>query len=1022
MSRLLSMSAGVLLGLAVLVGCTTRAENEVPTARLAVTPELGTVETEFTVDASGSTDPEEESRFLQVRWDLDGDGVWDTLWGAVKVRKMQFSDLGSFPVRVEVKDSHGATAQASREIVVGRPVQAVLTVDRELAPVDSVFTFDGSESVHVGGSPADLRFQWDFEGDGVIDESWSSSSVQQYQFSSEGVYSSWMWVRNQHGITDSTSVDIEVLPHNDPPSPAFTVTPSSGTVVTEFLFDAGASSDIQDPASALEVAWDWEADGDLDVTWTTTKTASHQFTVSGDHKVKLHVRDTSGVTAVDSTVVGVTNTPPSAVLTVSPEQGDVQTSFQLDASGSSDPEEPTADLQIRWDYEGDGDWDTAWGTGKQVQRVFTTAGTYFPTIAIRDLEGLTDSDQDTITVINQPPTAAFTVTPSSGDMEQEYSFDGTASTDPEYPDQIQARWDWEGDGTWDTAWSQVLTQQHTYSGGGDFTPTLVVEDTGGLSDTTSVTLSVTNTPPAAAITYSPASGDAYTTFTFSGSNSTDTESALSRLLFRWDFQGDGTWDTDRSSDPSSEWSFSSKGSYSVTLEVLDPGGLADTTSVSLEVSNAAPTAYFSWQPHVLHENEEVTFDATGSDDPDEASANLQVRWDLDGDGGADTAWMFTKTVLHSYPQYGCYDVTLEVKDSEGAVGTTSHTISVAPEPAWYADVGGALDFSLVAVASDGTLFIPSRGAGVHSFSAAGVAGWTCPMMFEVSWNSRKSVAIGQDGTLYAGSWDGKVYALDPSTGALIWEQDTGAIIHTTPAIGPEGNVYVGNEDGELHAFTADGIPLWELYPGTGSIVGTAAVAEDSTVYVATSSGVLYAVNPDGGPKWSYSLWGNVNGGPALGPDGNIYIGDRGYHLSVFSPEGELLWTQTLGGEILAQPAIDPAGNIFVCASGRLYSLTSSGGERWSSQDGEWFTPVLGDDGTIYVGGANLKAYAPDGTLMWSAEDPGGGGFMSPAMTDTGRLIATTDSWIFAFDTSATGLALSSWPKYQGNARNTGRRP
>ncbi|MCK4821150.1 hypothetical protein KA005_35625, partial [bacterium] len=39
--------------------CVTKPDNKAPTAAFSVTPESGTIETEFIFDASESTDPEE---------------------------------------------------------------------------------------------------------------------------------------------------------------------------------------------------------------------------------------------------------------------------------------------------------------------------------------------------------------------------------------------------------------------------------------------------------------------------------------------------------------------------------------------------------------------------------------------------------------------------------------------------------------------------------------------------------------------------------------------------------------------------------------------------------------------------------------------------------------------------------------------------------------------------------------------------------------------------------------------------
>ena len=66
-----------------------------------------------------------------------------------------------------------------------------------------------------------------------------------------------------------------------------------------------------------------------------------------------------------------------------------------------------------------------------------------------------------------------------------------------------------------------------------------------------------------------------------------------------------------------------------------------------------------------------------------------------------------------------------------------------------------------------------------------------------------SPAIGSDGTVYVGSNDYKVYALDGQSGAKKWEFKTGSPVSSSPAIGSDGTVYVGSENKKLYAIKTD---------------------------------------------------------------------------------------------------------------------------------------------------------------------------------------------------------------------------
>jgi formylglycine-generating enzyme required for sulfatase activity len=94
------------------------------------------------------------------------------------------------------------------------------------------------------------------------------------------------------------------------------------------------------------------------------------------------------------------NTSPSAFFTVSPLSGSTSTNFLFDASGSSDNEDPTSQLQVRWDFDGDGYWDSNWSTDKTEYHQYSIEGTFTAKVEVQDTEGLTDYYTRSITVDN----------------------------------------------------------------------------------------------------------------------------------------------------------------------------------------------------------------------------------------------------------------------------------------------------------------------------------------------------------------------------------------------------------------------------------------------------------------------------------------------------------------------------------------------------------------------------------------------------------------------------------------------
>ncbi len=94
------------------------------------------------------------------------------------------------------------------------------------------------------------------------------------------------------------------------------------------------------------------------------------------------------------------NTAPTAVFTVDPASGTTATVFSFDASGSHDNEDPENQLQVRWDFNGNGSWDTDWSNGKTINRQYAAEGTYTVKMEVKDTEGLTGHVTHDVTVTN----------------------------------------------------------------------------------------------------------------------------------------------------------------------------------------------------------------------------------------------------------------------------------------------------------------------------------------------------------------------------------------------------------------------------------------------------------------------------------------------------------------------------------------------------------------------------------------------------------------------------------------------
>jgi hypothetical protein len=81
---------------------------------------------------------------------------------------------------------------------------------------------------------------------------------------------------------------------------------------------------------------------------------------------------------------------------------------------------------------------------------------------------------------NLPPSPRFTVSPMAGVVGTEFTFDATPTTDDHDTSELRFRWDFDGDGAWDTDWNAQRTARHTFDSEGSYSVILKVRDRAGL--------------------------------------------------------------------------------------------------------------------------------------------------------------------------------------------------------------------------------------------------------------------------------------------------------------------------------------------------------------------------------------------------------------------------------------------------------------------------------------------------------------------------------------------------------------
>lgn len=269
--------------------------------------------------------------------------------------------------------------------------------------------------------------------------------------------------------------------------------------------------------------------------------------------------------------------------------------------------------------------------------------------------------------------------------------------------------------------------------------------------------------------------------------------------------------------------------------------------------------------------------------------------------------------------------------------------------------------------------------------------WSCATLGPI----KSSPAIGADGTVYIGSGDGHLYALDPNNQVnhVKWiypAQGQIGAVNSSPAIGADGTVYVGSDDGNIYAVDPSGNALSYNWPyGTGgAVTSSPAIGLNGTIYVGSNDHYVYALNKYGYDDWipPFLTGGKVISSPAIGADGTVYVGCDDHKLYAITVYGALVagWPYATDTILNSSPAIGADGTIYVGTTwegdfgdlyGYLDAINPNGTRKWQVSLGghaNSSSPAIGADGTVYIGTQAaflsfypaLYAVRPDGSIKW----------------------------------------------------------
>jgi outer membrane protein assembly factor BamB len=218
-------------------------------------------------------------------------------------------------------------------------------------------------------------------------------------------------------------------------------------------------------------------------------------------------------------------------------------------------------------------------------------------------------------------------------------------------------------------------------------------------------------------------------------------------------------------------------------------------------------------------------------------------------------------------------------------GAISNKITISKDPLWAQPIEGL---------NCGCIYIASMDHSVYSIDlTSGTQKWHSA---DLGGSIVGKPAVGQDGTVYVGTFGSKLVALDPTAnGKELWNFATKDWVWAGPAL--DNNIlYIGDLSGNFYAVNAtDHTALWAIKPNN-TIVDTGVIS-GTTTYLTTEADSLYTINSAGTITSTAAVGGVIYTAPLIAGD-KILVAPTGFGstllvaLSRENPSGAQKWTFT----------------------------------------------------------------------------------------------------------------------------------
>ncbi|MFC1538504.1 PQQ-binding-like beta-propeller repeat protein [Candidatus Latescibacterota bacterium] len=335
-------------------------------------------------------------------------------------------------------------------------------------------------------------------------------------------------------------------------------------------------------------------------------------------------------------------------------------------------------------------------------------------------------------------------------------------------------------------------------------------------------------------------------------------------------------------------------------------------------------------------------------------------------------------------------------------GTADVRLPEDMELRWSYDTGSSIVSS--PVVGSGTVYIGSTDGNVYAIDLlTGQKVWQTDLSDDI-----EASPLLIDQTLYVGNLSGGFFAIDARSGVVQWETEiSGDIMGSANSVAipnsTEKLVLVGSYDTNMYCFDADSGDLKWTYE-TGNFINGAPATDGTNVVFGGCDAILHIISAVDGSKTGEVLVGSYIAGSAALVDNRAYLGHYdGKMVCIDCTELRIVWEYSdaeSSSEFFSSPAVGKDRVIIGSRDNFLHCADrETGGQIWKFRARDMIdsSPVIANDKVVF-GSSDGRLYIVDienGNEIWSYEI-GASITGCPAVTGGMIVIGAEDGSVYAF--------------------------